>query len=102
MSKTTISKYEQETLINYNNEEKTATVYTADPVIQRKLDKLVEKYPEDYKCTRIENICDGHDGKFYLLSSKKFISFRPPVHMTDEQKRAAADRLASYRKSTNN
>lgn len=95
---TTMSRYEQETLVNYNNEEKTATVYTADPVVQRKLDKLVEKYPNDYKCTRVEHIGEGHDGKFYWLSSKKFISFRPPVYMTDEQKKAAAERLALYKK----
>ncbi|MBQ8218169.1 MAG: hypothetical protein IJZ79_02585 [Bacilli bacterium] len=94
-----LTRYEQETVINYNNEESGASIYTADPVIQRKLDKLVEKYPDDYKCTKIDNLSDTQTAKFYELSSKKFISFRPPVHMTEEQKKAAAERLAAYRNS---
>lgn len=96
---TSLSRWEQETIINYNNEEKGASVYTADPVIQRKLDKLVEKYPDDYKLNKVEVINETQSGKFYELSSKKFISFRPPVHMTEEQKKAAAERLAAYKNS---
>lgn len=99
MSTIKLTRYEQETVINYNNEESGASIYTADPVIQRKLDKLVEKYPNDYKCTKIDNLSDTQSAKFYELSSKKFISFRPPVHMTEEQKKAAAERLATYRNS---
>ena len=61
-----LSRWEQETVVNYNNEEKTATVYTADPVVMRKLDKLVEKYPE----------------------------YRNPVHLTEEQKEINRRNLA--------
>ena len=36
-----LSKYEQETVINFNAGEQTATVYTRDKAVMRKLDALV-------------------------------------------------------------
>lgn len=74
-----LTRWEQETVVNYNNEEKIATVYTADPVVQRKLDKLCEKYPEHYKCTKEDSVA-----KWYSFE-KKLVSFRPPVILTEEQ-----------------
>lgn len=100
MSKTKLTRWEQETIINYNNEEKTAIVYTSDPVIQRKLDKFVKKYPNDYKCTKVQEVAEDQFSKEYWLSSKKLISFRAPVVMTEEQKAKAAARLAAYKAST--
>ena len=44
------SRYEQETSILWNEEDKTANVYTASPVTMRKLDKMCERFPDDYKC----------------------------------------------------
>ena len=37
------TKYEQETIFNYNQEEKTASYYTCDAALIRKLDRLIEK-----------------------------------------------------------
>ena len=42
-----LTRYEQETIINYNNGDKMISLYTADPVVMKKLDKLVEKYPDE-------------------------------------------------------
>ena len=36
-----LTRYEQETTINFNAGEKMATVYTADPAVIRNLDSLV-------------------------------------------------------------
>ena len=36
-----LCRYEQETIINYNAGEKTATVYTRDPAVMRRIDALV-------------------------------------------------------------
>lgn len=102
MSVTKLSRWEQETVINYNNEEKFATVFTSDPVVQRKLDKLVNKYPDEYQCIKITPIVEDQKSKTYRISSKKLISFRSPVHMTDEQKAKATERLAKYKKEHNN
>ena len=41
-----LSKYEQETIILYNQAELTASVYTHDPKLLEKLARLSEKYPQ--------------------------------------------------------
>ena len=44
-----LTKYEMETVVNYNAREQTATVYTRDKSVMRRLDRLVADYPESYK-----------------------------------------------------
>lgn len=44
-----LSRYEQESIINFNAGDDTAELYTADPVWIRKLDKLVDANPEQFK-----------------------------------------------------
>ena len=46
---TKLSRYEQETIINFNACEEMATVYTRDPAVMRKLDALVNECPEVYR-----------------------------------------------------
>lgn len=41
-----LSRYEQETVINYNQAEQAASVYTHDPKLLKKLARLHEKYPD--------------------------------------------------------
>ena len=48
---TNLTKYEMETVVNYNAGEQTATVYTRDKSVMRKLDRLVADYPDSYKLT---------------------------------------------------
>lgn len=40
-----LSRYEQETIINYNEGEATASVYTHNASLTQKLTRLAEKYP---------------------------------------------------------
>lgn len=44
-----LTKYEMETVVNYNAGEHTATVYTRDKSVMRRLDRLVADYPDSYK-----------------------------------------------------
>ncbi len=46
---TNLTKYEMETVVNYNAGEQTATVYTRDKSVMRRLDRLVADYPDSYK-----------------------------------------------------
>lgn len=46
-----LSKYEQETTINYNNEEKSAVIFTYDKALMRKIDKRIAE-------CQILNWCD--------------------------------------------
>ncbi len=41
-----LTKYEQETIVNYNAVEQTASVYAADKAVMRRFDRLVAEYPE--------------------------------------------------------
>lgn len=49
---TPLSKYEQETVILYNQAEQTADVYTHDPKLLEKLKRLTEKYPKQVQIGR--------------------------------------------------
>ena len=40
-----LTRYEQETIINFNAAEKTAELYTRKPAIIRQLDSLATEYP---------------------------------------------------------
>ena len=51
-----LTKYEMETVVNYNAGEQTATVYTRDKSVMRRLDRLVADYPDTYKLLRQTDI----------------------------------------------
>lgn len=82
-----ITRLEQETIVNFNAAEDTASVYTADPVYMRKLDKLCEREPASYKPVKQDK-----DGKWYEMP-KRLVRFTTTRIMTDEQKEAAAERM---------
>lgn len=88
-----LSRYEQETIINFNAGEELATVYTRDPAVIRKLDALVIEFPEVFKCINDTNI-----DKTYEMP-KSAITYRKPRHLTDEQREQARKRLVNNIKS---
>ena len=51
-----LSRYEQETIVNYNAGEQTATLYTRDKAVMRKLDTLVADFSATYKLTGQDEI----------------------------------------------
>lgn len=77
---TKLSRYEQETIINFNAGEETATVYTRDPAVMRKLDALVIEFPEVYRCIGYTDI-----DKTYEMP-KSSVSYRKPRKLSEEQK----------------
>ena len=87
-----ISNYERETIINYNNEDATATVYTYHKALQNKLNKLVGTNPN------ISIVRQDDESVTYVVP-KKWIKVQPPrqINYTDEQRAEMAARLASYR-----
>ena len=88
-----LTQLEQETVINYNAREKECTVCTAEPVTIRKLDKQCEKCPNDYKFVK-------QDGPYRTYTfSKKLISFRTPVKLTEEQRQRNIENLKKARKA---
>ena len=82
-----LTRYEQETIINFNAGDQTATLYTRDPAVMRKVDALVIEYPDTYKCIGETDI-----DKTYEMP-KSFISYRKPRRLSDEQREAAKKRM---------
>lgn len=86
-----LSRYERETIINFNAEESTATLYTRDPAVMRKLDQLVISFPEVYKCIGETDI-----DKTYEMP-KSAVNYRKPRRLSEEQRKAASDRMKKVR-----
>ncbi len=74
---------EQETIINYNADDKNATLYTRDPAVMRKVDALVIDYPETFKCIGETDI-----DKTYEMP-KSAVTYRKPRKLSEEQRERA-------------
>ncbi len=99
MGKYRLSRYEQEVVIGFNAEGDTAELYTADPVYLRKLDRLVEQNPGQFKLVRVET-CQGEVVSKRYTFPKRFISIRSKDikrELTDEQRAEIAERLGKAR-----
>ena len=81
------SRYEQETVVNYNAGEQTATVYTRDKTVMRKLDTLVVEFPDIYKLTGQDDI-----SKTYSLP-KSYVNYRKPRRISKEQREQAREMM---------
>lgn len=77
-----LSLYEQETILNYNEVETTASVYTNNRTLIRKLDKLAQERPGD--CHREKTSHDGKSVDFVI--PKAWIKINPPRKLTPEQR----------------
>ena len=84
---TPLSRYEQETVINYNAEEQTATVYTRDRTVMRKLDRLVADFPDTYKLIGQTDI-----DKTYSMP-KSYVTYRKPRKISDGQREQARRKM---------
>lgn len=78
-----LSRYEQETIISYNEEEQTASVYTFNGPLRRKLEKLAEERPEECRLQEARSC-----GSVEFIVPKKWIKVKPPtvLSLTDEQR----------------
>ncbi len=88
-----LSRYEQETIVNYNAGEQTSTLYTRDKAVMRKLDTLVANFPDTYKLTGQDEI-----SKTYSFP-KSHISYRKPRAVSNEQRERARQMLIANNKS---
>lgn len=95
MADYSLSRTEQEVVIGFNAAEDTAELYTADPVWMRKLDKLVEQNPEQFKEGRRETYQGKVIAKRYTFP-KRFLTVRSKdkvMNLTEEQKADIGKRL---------
>ena len=85
-----LSRYEQETVINFNEEEKTATIYTYNGRLKRKLFELCESRPEEAK-----HMKDDGFGRMTFEVPKKWIKVNAPRILSDKEKLDLAERFKS-------
>lgn len=90
-----LTRLEQETIINFNAGEQTATLYTRDPAVMRKVDALVIGYPEIYKCIAKSDI-----DKTYEMP-KSAISYRKPRRLSEKQREGARERMRKINSKQN-
>lgn len=83
-----LTRYEQETKINFNAQDQMATLFTRDPVVMRQLDALVTEYPDIYKCIGETDI-----DKTYSMP-KTAVTYRKPRRLTEEQRKKKKDLMA--------
>lgn len=89
-----LGRYEQETIINFDAEEDTAELYTANPVWIRKMDKLIKQNPEQFKLGESGQYEGKVIAKRYIFP-KRFISIRSKDRtLTDEQRADMVARLS--------
>lgn len=82
-----LTRYEQETIINFNAGDQTATLYTRDPVVMRQLDALVTEYPDIFKCVGETDI-----DKTYSMPKSR-ISYRKPRRISAAKRQQARDAM---------
>ena len=87
-----LTRYEQETIINFSADDQTATLYTRDPAIMRKIDALVIEFPDIYKCIGETDI-----DKTYEMP-KSFVSYRKPRRVSDERRPQMRNQMMNLNK----
>lgn len=81
-----LSNYEKETIINFNEAEKTASVYTHNAALQEQLAALFGSHPDKVRRTAD----NGHGGLTYEFP-KKWLKIKPPRALSPAQRRVLED-----------
>ena len=88
------TRAEMETVIVWDDEGKTAEIYTASPITMRKLDKLCAECPETYVRTWTEQNDAGRITAAKYAVPSQYIRFgKPPTEKKREQGRKIAEMM---------
>ena len=82
-----LSKYEQEKIINFNAGEQTAIVYTRDKAVMRRIDALVIEFPDVYRLVSETDI-----DKTYSMP-KSCVSYRKPRRLSEDERNKRSEIL---------
>ena len=75
-----LTRYEQEVVINFNADEDTATVYSANPAWIREMDALVREFPNVFHIKRQTEV-----SKTYEMP-KKYVRIGKPRELSTAQR----------------
>lgn len=77
---------ERETIVIFNESEKTAEIYSSSPRIINQLLTLCEKFPDVYKVIRTVRDKDRKITGAYFSCPKGFVKFKKPRILSEKQK----------------
>ena len=83
-----LSKREQETIINFNKEEKMAYIYTHEKTWQQHLEKKLHLKPTSV---------DSYDGRCYEIDKLRIKMPRAPKKLSKVQRKVLGERLSAIR-----
>jgi len=83
-----LTSYEQETIINFNKEEKIAYIFTYEKTWQKHLEKRLGLKP---------TLDNGFGGKGYQMDKKRISMPRAPRKLSNSAKKKLAERLHQSR-----
>lgn len=89
-----LTRYEQETIINFNAQDQMAILYTRDPAVMRKVDSLVIEYPDTFKCIGETDI-----DKTYEMP-KSAVTYRKPRKLSDEVVARKREQMKNMKKNS--
>ena len=98
LKRSAIPTDEQETVISFSRDGKSADIWTSDMTMITKLDKLCNKSPQMYKCIEVGKLDGLLTNKRYTLKDKALVSFRAnrqKLNLTEEQIADRTKRLQS-------
>ena len=81
-----LTKYEKETLVLFNEGEDTASIYTYNAGLRKRLANFSKKYPD---LCRLEKSCDQGGVSYVLDKSRLSIRLQPP--MSEERRKKASE-----------
>lgn len=88
-----LNKYERETVINYCDAFKIASISTSQEWMKRRIRKLAERKPDDVKIIS--------EDRHTLIAEfpRKWLRIQAPPELTQEQRDEMANRLKKYQKN---
>ena len=94
-----MARYEQETIIGFNEEEKTAGIYTHNKVLRQKLESLARDRPEDCRLVKVSR--SGRAVDYTIPKSWiRIVSPRIASEAQKEASRKASEKAVSARRKT--
>ena len=88
MAKRNVTKVERETIVNFNEAEDTAVIYTYNNDLKKRLAAFAKKYPDLCKLT----VDDADFGSVTYEIQKSRVSIRLVAPYSEERRKAASER----------
>lgn len=94
----TLSKYEKETVLLYNQSRDPVTISTYDPSLRRRLREYAARYPE--LCRRVDKQKYPDYAEYEIQKDRVSIRLLPP--MSEEKRKAASEKAKAAGFGTKN